>query len=166
MIKPGDPDGSDPKKPIVIYADGCFDMYHVGHAKVFEQCKKMYQHVYLIVGVASDQEIREHKGANVMNEIERSEIIRHCKWVDEVIMPCPWIINLDWARSKGIHYVAHDDNPYNAGGGGAKDIYYDVKKNGFWRTTQRTKGISTSDVVLRIIRNYNLFIERHLRRDY
>ena len=62
MVKPGDPDGTDPNNPIVIYADGCFDMYHIGHAKVFEQCKKMYPHVKLIVGVASDKEIKEHKG--------------------------------------------------------------------------------------------------------
>ena len=95
----------------------------------------MYPNVYLIGGVASDREIKEHKGQNVMNEKERSEIIRHCKWVDEVIMPCPWVITLDFLRAKGIHYVAHDDIPYTAGGGGAKDIYYEVKKNGFWRTT-------------------------------
>ena len=36
MTKPGDPDGTDPANPVVIYADGCFDMYHLGHAKVFE----------------------------------------------------------------------------------------------------------------------------------
>ena len=79
-------------------------------------------------------------------------------------MPCPWVITLDFLRSKGIHYVAHDDAPYTSGGGGAKDIYYLVKKNGFWRTTQRTKGVSTSDIVLRIIKNYNVFIERNLLR--
>jgi len=135
MVKPGDPDGNDPEHPVVIYADGVFDMYHVGHAKVFEQCKKKYKHVKLIVGVASDEEVRIHKGQNVMNETERSEIIRHCKWVDEVVMPCPWTLDIEWLKQKGIHYVAHDDLPYTAGGGGAKDIYYDVKKNGFWRTT-------------------------------
>jgi len=122
--------------------------------------------VKLIVGVASDEEVRLHKGQNVMNEIERSQIINHCKWVDEVIMPCPWTIDIEWLKEKGIHYVAHDDLPYTAGGGGAKDIYYNVKKNGFWRTTYRTKGVSTSDIVLRIIRNYNNYIERNLRRDY
>lgn len=59
----------------------------------------MYKHVYLIVGVASDEEVRMHKGQNVMNEIERVEIIKHCKWVDKVILPCPWIIDINWAKS-------------------------------------------------------------------
>lgn len=120
----------------------------------------------MIVGVASDEEVRLHKGQNVMDENERADIIRHCKWVDEVVMPCPWTLTTEFLTTKGIHYVAHDDLPYTIGGGGAKDIYYTVKKNGFWRTTTRTKGVSTSDIVLRIIRNYNGYIERNLRRDF
>ena len=36
MSKPGVPDGSDPKNPVIVYADGVFDMYHIGHAKVLE----------------------------------------------------------------------------------------------------------------------------------
>ena len=36
LVKKGDPDGSDPHNPVRIYADGVFDMYHIGHAKVLE----------------------------------------------------------------------------------------------------------------------------------
>ena len=36
LVKRGDPDGTDPENPVVIYADGVFDMYHIGHAKVLE----------------------------------------------------------------------------------------------------------------------------------
>lgn len=61
-----------------------------------------------------------------MNEFERTEILKHCRWVDEVICPCPWILTVDFLRKNNIHYVAHDEIPY--GGEGVEDIYSEVKK--------------------------------------
>ena len=101
-----------------------------------------------------------------MNENERGEILKHCKWVDEVIIPCPWKTTPEWAKARGIHYMAHDDIPYTMGSDATNDVYYDMKKAGMWRTTQRTQGVSTSDVVLRIIKDYDMYVERNLKRDY
>lgn len=147
-----------------VYADGVFDMYHIGHAKVLEQAKKLFKHTYLIVGVSPDWEVNEKKGKLVMNEFERVEILKHCKWVDEVICPCPWIITVDFLRQHNIHYVAHDDIPYTSQG--QEDIYYEVKRLGMFRATQRTEGISTSDIILRIIKDYDMYVERSLDRGY
>ncbi len=158
------PDGSDPNNPVRVYADGVFDMFHMGHARVLQQAKKLFKHTYLIVGVSPDHEVIEHKGKIVMNEIERSETLRHCKWVDEVIMPCPWVITLDYLLKHKIHYVAHDAIPYT--GPGQEDIYAGVKKLGMFKETQRTEGISTSDVILRIIKDYDMYIWRSLRKGY
>ena len=68
MVRPGVPDGSDPSNPVRVYADGVFDMYHVGHAKVLEQAKKLFKHTHLIVGVSGDKETIEKKGKIVMSE--------------------------------------------------------------------------------------------------
>lgn len=51
-----------------------------------------------------------------MNEFERAESVRHCKWADEVICPCPWVIDLDFIEKHKIDFVAHDDAPYGANG--------------------------------------------------
>jgi len=166
MVNPGAPDGSDPNNPVRVYADGVFDMYHIGHAKVLEQAKRLFKHTYLIVGVSPDKEVNEKKGKIVMSEFERVEILKHCKWVDEVICPCPWVITIDFLREHNINYVAHDDEPYTSGSAGKSDIYYDVKSLGMFRATQRTEGISTSDIILRIIKDYDMYVERSLARGF
>jgi choline-phosphate cytidylyltransferase len=129
-----------------------------------EQAKKLFKHTYLIVGVSPDWEVNQKKGKLVMNEFERVEIIKHCKWVDEVICPCPWVITMDFLKKHNIHYVAHDDIPYTSAG--QNDIYAEVKKAGMFAVTQRTDGISTSDIILRIIKDYDMYVERSLDRGY
>ena len=71
-----------------------FDLFHIGHAKVLEQAKKSFKYAKLIVGVSGDKDTGELKGKTVMTEDERAESVRHCKWVDQVICPCPWIISV------------------------------------------------------------------------
>jgi choline-phosphate cytidylyltransferase len=157
-------EGHDPNNPVRIYADGVFDMFHVGHAKVLEQAKKLFPHVYLIVGVSGDQETIEKKGKLVMNEFERCEILKHIRWVDEVICPCPWNITIEFLKKHNIQYVAHDDIPYASAG--AEDIYAPIKRAGMFKATQRTDGISTSDLILRIIKDYDMYVERSMDRGY
>jgi hypothetical protein len=45
--------------------------------------------------------------------------------------------------------VAHDDLPYSDASGAADDVYAFVKATGRFRATQRTEGVSTSDLILR-----------------
>ena len=139
-------------------------MFHIGHARVLEQAKKLFKYVHLIVGVSGDEETIRLKGRTVMSEKERTDSVLHCKWVDEAICPCPWIINVDFLEQHQIDYVAHDDIPYDSAGSG--DIYAEIKKLGKFKATQRTEGISTSDLILRIIKDYDKYIWRSLDRGY
>lgn len=58
--------------------------------------------------------------------------------------------------------VAHDDIPYKDSRN--KDVYSFVKETGRFYTTQRTAGISTSDLINRIVKNYDFYLIRNLKR--
>ena len=60
--------------------------------------------------------------------------------------------------------MAHDDVPY--GSGDTEDIYKPIKEMGRFVTSQRTPGVSTSDIIARIVKDYDLYLKRNLERGY
>jgi choline-phosphate cytidylyltransferase len=155
------PDGNDPLNPVRIYTDGVFDCFHYGHAKVLEQCKKMFKHVYLIVGVCTDEETRKEKSKTIMNFKERYEAISHCKWTDEVVQG-PWLCSIEFLDNIGAHYMAHDPEPYPYED--MDDCYGVFKEHGRFLATRRTEGVSTTDLILRVLTDYNIYLERQVRK--
>lgn len=149
-------------RPVRIYCDGIYDMFHFGHAKALEQAKKAFPNVYLLVGVCNDEETHKRKGRTVMTDVERYESVRHCKWVDEVVEGAPWIVTQEFLDHHQIDYVAHDAEPYQSTESG--DVYAFVKSQGRFLPTRRTDGISTSDLITRIVRDYDKFLRRNLER--
>ncbi|KAG9237525.1 cholinephosphate cytidylyltransferas-like protein [Amylocarpus encephaloides] len=149
-------------RPIRVYADGVFDLFHLGHMRQLEQAKKAFADVYLLVGVTGDTETHKRKGLTVLSGQERAETVRHCKWVDEVIEDCPWIVTPDFLAEQQIDYVAHDDLPYGADEG--DDIYKPIKEAGKFLVTQRTEGVSTTGIITKIVRDYEKYISRQFKR--
>ena len=114
-----------------------------------EQAKSAFPNTYLLVGVTGDQETHRRKGLTVLSAKERAETVRHCKWVDEVVEDCPWVVSVDFLEQHQIDYVAHDDIPYGADEG--DDIYKPVKEQGMFLVTQRTEGVSTTGIITKYV---------------
>lgn len=69
--------------PIVGYAPGVYDLFHVGHLNILRQAKSRCD--YLIAGVVSDEMCLRAKGvAPFIPAAERLEIVRHIEYVDDV----------------------------------------------------------------------------------
>ncbi|XP_078483354.1 ethanolamine-phosphate cytidylyltransferase isoform X6 [Ciona intestinalis] len=140
-----------------IWVDGCFDMVHFGHANLIRQAKELGD--YLIVGVHSDEEITKHKGPPVFNQAERYEMVRAIKWVDEVVEGAPYSTTIETLDEYNCDFGVHGDDISILADG--SDAYKTIKDAGRYREVQRTQGVSTTDVVGRML----LLTKTHHKRE-
>ena len=132
---------------IRIYTDGVFDLLHVGHLNLLKQAKEMGD--YLIVGVMSDELMMKEKRLPIMTMEERAEALKHCKYVDEIVLnpPDPSEIDDDFLEKYKIDYVVHafpEKELYKL----TTEYAYLISKNKFRQLT-RTPSISTTDLIER-----------------
>lgn len=73
------------KKYSVGYTQGTYDLFHIGHLNLLRNAKEMCD--YLIVGVNSDELVKDYKNKDVIiHHSDRAQIISAIKYVDEVII--------------------------------------------------------------------------------
>lgn len=135
------------KKEVRVWVDGCFDMVHFGHANALRQAKGLG--TKLIVGVHSDEEISKHKGPPVFSNEERYKIVRGIKWVDEVIEDAPYVTTIETLDKYNCDFCAHGDDITMTADG--VDTYQIVKDLGRYKEFKRTAGVSTTDLVGRML---------------
>nr|XP_043625102.1 ethanolamine-phosphate cytidylyltransferase-like [Erigeron canadensis] len=139
------------KRRIRVYMDGCFDLMHYGHANALRQAKALGDE--LVVGIVSDEEIIRNKGPPVLSMEERLSLVSGLKWVDQVIANAPYAITEDFMNSlfneHKIDYIIHGDDPCLLPDG--SDAYALAKKVGRYKQIKRTEGVSSTDIVGRIL---------------
>ncbi|HDD35670.1 MAG TPA: D-glycero-beta-D-manno-heptose 1-phosphate adenylyltransferase [Candidatus Desulfofervidus auxilii] len=136
----------------VIFTNGCFDLLHIGHV-YFLQAAKSYGDK-LIVALNSDNSVRKIKGDKrpIIPQNERAEILAALSCVDRVVIfdePTPLSL---------INYLKPDvlikgaDWPEDAIVG--KEVV--LARGGKVIRIPLFKGISTTEIINRIIKRYNL----------
>ncbi|OJJ49511.1 hypothetical protein ASPZODRAFT_59036 [Penicilliopsis zonata CBS 506.65] len=144
---PVDPQEDMPVSEGRIWVDGCFDFTHHGHAGAMLQARKLGNQ--LVVGIHSDEAILENKGPTVMNLRERVAAVDACRWATQSIPHAPYVTQLPWVSHYGCRYVVHGDDITSDSNG--EDCYRFVKAAGRFKVVKRTPGISTTDLVGRML---------------
>ncbi|KAJ6581425.1 hypothetical protein B0H19DRAFT_928995 [Mycena capillaripes] len=115
-----------------IYVDGIFDGFSVRDALQLRQAKLSFPNVWLIAGVFSKETCDRFGTPLGLPEVERCEVVRHCRWVDEVLSDAPCTLDASFLVRHKIDYVAVEE-------GATVDPTYDklrlkgydeMKKNG------------------------------------
>jgi len=93
----------------VVFANGCFDLLHVGHVRYLEAARALGD--LLVVGINSDEQVRRQKGEGrpYIPERERAETVASLRAVDYVmVFHEPTVTELLLALRPDIHAKGTD----------------------------------------------------------
>ena len=143
-------DGARPSRPIRVIVDGVFDIFHLGHANLFRQIKAdllpPWCEVYTLALTPSDEDSTAYKTKPLQEQRTRQEMLRHCRYVDEVIAEFSWGPTPEICAQYKIDFVAHDAVPYLYGCGDDGDCFGWAKRAGMFLETKRTPGVSSTEL--------------------
>ncbi|OMJ80538.1 hypothetical protein SteCoe_19180 [Stentor coeruleus] len=165
----------------IVYMDGTFDLFHIGHVETMRRAKEMGD--FLIVGVHDDQTVNYYKGSNfpIMSLHDRVMCVLSTKWVDEVIIGAPWNITKQLITGFNIKIVVqgtvHKGDPeakkWRKGSVDVDEDPYEVAKEiGIYREIESVNKLDTQDIISRIVENrvnyfskFQVFTQREKKYD-
>ncbi|SER56291.1 cytidyltransferase-like domain-containing protein [Nitrosomonas sp. Nm51] len=133
-----------------VYTRMVADLFHTGHINFLHAAKSLGTH--LTVCVVSDQRVLENKGKlPVMNQAERAAAVAACRYVDAVITESPVNATPEFMQQHGfdIYTFACADERERT------DKYRQcaLLPSAMIRELDYTQGISSTEIVNRILRN-------------
>ena len=138
---------------MIVYTGGTFDLFHSGHARLLERCKKAAGDGDLVVSVNPDEFCSQYKEPPICSLAERMEVVSSCKWVDKVI------VNSGGADSKPAIIEAKADLVIVGSDWQSKDYYKQMGFTQDWLDEHKisvmfvpyTEEISTTIIKSRIL---------------
>lgn len=135
-----------------VYIDGVFDLFHRGHLESLIKAKNALNdpnNTFLLVGILSDSDCSNYKRTPIINECDRVEIIKNIKIVDDIIFPCPLVIDIDFIKKNSIDMVVHGFSN-DADREKQKDFYDEINKLGYFKEIEYYSKISTTEIINKI----------------
>ena len=144
-----------------VYVDGVFDLYHRGHLESFKYIKSkkftnslnVNSNITLIVGIVSDKDCESYKREPIINELDRVELIKYNSLVDEIVFPCPLVINKKFINDNKIDLVVHGFSNEKDFEKQKEFFKCPIELNKFKKINYYDK-ISTTDIINKIKKNY------------
>jgi len=131
-----------------IYAKVVADLMHPGHVEFFRKARALGDR--LTVNVVPDSRVVLAKRRPVMSTDERVELVRACRYVDEVIIDGPKVITRAFMKAGGFHIYAFGANGDDELRGKLADCA-DLPGEMIARI-EYTAGISTTEIIGRVLR--------------
>jgi len=135
------------KKYKVGYTTGVFDLFHIGHLNILRRAKERCE--YLIVGVSTDECVKEYKQKTpIIPFEERVAIVEAIKYVDKVV-PQTTMNKMDAWKELRFDVIFHGDDWR----GSSLYVKYEKEFNGVGVSMvyfPQTKGTSSTDVAKRL----------------
>ena len=120
------------------------DLFHYGHVNFLRTAREHGD--YLLVGIHSDEVVRNYKRAPILSMDERIASVAGCRYVDEVVPDAPLTVTREWIEQHEIDLVVHGDDF-------TEELYkicYETPIDmGIFRIVSYTPGISTSEIITR-----------------
>ena len=153
-------------KDTVVYIDGAFDLFNVGHASTLQKARELG--TYLIVGIYDDETVNELKGRNypIMNLHERVLNVCSCKWVDDVVIGAPKILDEDMIKTLGINIVAQGSHTSSKHSENIRAIE-SLSSSGvveFIEVQSDWPYLNTAEIAKRIAENRMMYLQRNAKR--
>jgi glycerol-3-phosphate cytidylyltransferase len=148
------------KKQVRVFTGGTWDLFHAGHLNVLKKSKEFGD--YLIVGVSTNKLIRKYKGSNpILNYKQRMAIVKELRCVDETVKQTNIFDVKQFLALKCDIFVIGSDWK------GKEDLVPGLKwlkENGYLKYVPYTKGLSSSMIKEKIIRNAVEIIREQTKR--
>ena len=133
-----------------IYIDGIWDLFHCGHVLHFKDIKELDGlNNCLIVGIISDKNAISYKRKPIYNELNRKILVDSCKYVDEIIVDAPLIVDQTFMKDHQIDMVCHGFSNNRDFEKQREFFKVPIELNKF-RKVQYHHGISTTDIIQKI----------------
>ena len=133
-----------------VYVDCVCDLFHAGHVSFFKRARALGDR--LVVGLHADDDVLSYKPRPILSFEERLAVVSECRLVDRVVpFPVPLHCTEAHLDAVGAAFACHGDDMTEEQ---FRHWYGDLVPAGRVRSVPYTEGISSREIVSRVVSRY------------